>query len=124
MVHRAGSNSGVRVAIANTRCKFLVCHMKFCNRTKTSVPNGGKTGHGIYRLDKNSVLSYLYDKDQEGLENLIEARNKHRMLRTHKERTAFMTRVARMLKYSHKHVIRQLRNNKKKLRGGEERLGS
>ena len=72
MVHRAGSNSGVRVAIANTRCKFLVCHMKFCNRTKTSVPNGGKTGHGIYRLDKNSVLSYLYDKDQEGLENLIE----------------------------------------------------
>lgn len=124
MVHRAGSNSGVRVAIANTRCKLLVCHIKFCNRTKMSVPNGGKTGHGIYRLDKISVLSYLYDRDQESLANLIEARNKHRMLRTHKERTAFMTRVARMLKYSRKHVIRQLRNNKKKLRGGEERLGS
>ena len=57
------------------------------------------------------------DKDQEGIANIIEARNKYRMLRTRKERTAFITKVARIFKYSRKYVIRQLRKSKKELKG-------
>ena len=57
------------------------------------------------------------DKDQEGIANIIEARNKYRMLRTRKERTAFITKVARIFKYSRKYVIRQLGKSKKELKG-------
>ena len=57
------------------------------------------------------------DKAQEGIANIIEARNKYRMLRTRKERTAFITKVARIFKYSRKYVIRQLRKSKKELKG-------
>ena len=40
------------------------------------------------------------DKGQEGMANIIEARNKYRMLRSRKERMAFITKVAKMFKYS------------------------
>ncbi len=44
------------------------------------------------------------DKDQEGIANIIEARNKYRMLRTRKERTAFITKAAKIFKYSCKYT--------------------
>ena len=65
------------------------------------------------------------DKGQEGIANIIEARNKYRMLRTRKERSAFITKVARIFKYSRKHVIRQLGKSKKELkrrRGAPKKL--
>ena len=65
------------------------------------------------------------DKGQEGIANIIEARNKYRMLRTRKERSAFITKVARIFKYSRKHAIRQLGKSKKELkrrRGAPKKL--
>ena len=57
------------------------------------------------------------DKGQEGIANIIEARNKYKMLRTRKERSTFITKVARIFKYSRKHIIRQLGKSKKDLKG-------
>ena len=88
--------------------------------TKMSVPNGEKEGRRFIVWTKivyHHVCIVNTDKGQEGIANIIEARNKHRMLRTRKERTAFITKVARIFKYSRKYVIMLLGKSKKERRG-------
>ena len=48
------------------------------------------------------------DKGQEGIANIIEARNKNKILLACKEKTAFITKVARIFEYNLKCVIMQL----------------
>ena len=95
-------------------------HTRHRNRTKISAPNGEKEGKRFIVWTKivyHNVSMANTDKDQEGIANIIEARNKYRMLRTRKERTAYITKVTRIFKYSRKYVIRQLGKSKKELKG-------
>ena len=85
-----------------------------------SVPNGEKEGMRFIvwtKIGYHNVCMVNTDKGQEGIANTIEARNKYGMLRTRKERSAFITKVARIFKYSRKCVIRQLGKSKKELKG-------
>ena len=85
-----------------------------------SVPNGEKGGKGFIiwtKIAYHNVCMVNTDKEQEGIANIIEARNKYRMLRTRKERTAFITKVARVFKYSRKYVIMLLGKRKKERKG-------
>ena len=85
-----------------------------------SVPNVEKGGMRFIVWTKivyHHVCMVNTDKGQEGIANIIEARNKYRMLRTRKERTAFITKVARIFKYSRKYVIMLLGKRKKERKG-------
>ena len=56
-----------------------------------SVPNGGKEGKRFIVWTKivyHNVCMANTDKDQEGIANIIEARNKYRMLRIRKRQIA------------------------------------
>ena len=84
------------------------------------APNGEKEGKGFIVWTK---IVYRYvrmintDNEQKGIANIIEARKKYRMLRTRKERSAFITKVARIFRYSRKYVIMLLGKRKKERKG-------
>ena len=90
------------------------------NRTKMSVPNGEKGGKRFIIWTKivyHNICMLNIDKEQEGIANIVDARNKYRMLRSRKQKTAFITRVARVFKYSRKYVIMLLGKRKKERKG-------
>ena len=65
------------------------------NWTKISTPNGEKEGKGFIVWTKivyHNVCMANIDKGQEGVENLIEARNKYRMLRIRKATNCWQAR--------------------------------
>ena len=84
------------------------------------APDGEKGGKRFIvwtKIEYHKVCMINTNKEQEGIANIIEARNKYRMLRTRKERTAFITKVARIFKYSRKYVIMLLGKRKKERKG-------
>ncbi len=80
-----------------------------------SVPTREKEGMRLIVWTKivyHHACMINTDKGQEGIASLIEARNKYKMLRTRKQRTAFITKVARIFKYSREYVITLLGKRK------------
>ncbi len=69
----------------------------------------------------HNVCMVNTDKGQEGIVNIIEARNKNKMLLACKEEAAFITKATRISEYNRKCVIMQLRRSEKERKGGAER---